>query len=377
MAFNPLSFPQNQDQETDSDSNSNTKMNSISTESENTCDYQRESHSLVSHNQVSNAAVYQDYQPLPPKNPYIHQQLHLDDHSMAVRQWFRYVVEKPQYSEIFIINGYNSLHQIRSITDESHIEMLGIDKIGHRKVIMANIKRLNSLEKMHHLAHGSNYTLHLHGRRIFVVQYWIRIFLGANNYFPIELIYIFGSYMQNYDCFDGYASDICVSINPMNESMASFLKFFVENPGEWNSAFGRFVAVSGYKYEWNLRLRQGNDLYVGVINSMACIRKRVPQIWWMSDNDFCPRMGYTCHIHDGKWNILAEENNAICWMDDIISVNLDLVNFILSFKVNGKLLLTGSNFEFVEENCGYRLGVAFGKRYDQSCVEIVSFEIFD
>ena len=60
-----------------------------------------------------------------------------------VENWLRHVVKLPQYINIFIQQGYESLDIIREIKKKEELEEIGIIKKGHQTKIMAQILRLS------------------------------------------------------------------------------------------------------------------------------------------------------------------------------------------------------------------------------------------
>lgn len=60
-----------------------------------------------------------------------------------VRQWMRDNVRLPEYAEIFIGNGYDSLDNVQRLS-VADLAAMGIAKMGHQKAIMAEIERLRA-----------------------------------------------------------------------------------------------------------------------------------------------------------------------------------------------------------------------------------------
>jgi len=58
-----------------------------------------------------------------------------------VRQWMRDNVRLPEYAEIFIGNGYDSLENVKRLS-LADLGSMGITKMGHQRAIMAEIERL-------------------------------------------------------------------------------------------------------------------------------------------------------------------------------------------------------------------------------------------
>ena len=56
--------------------------------------------------------------------------------------WFRDTLGLPQYLEVFKQQGFERLDTLIEIT-ESHLKQLGIDKMGHRMMILKGIRELN------------------------------------------------------------------------------------------------------------------------------------------------------------------------------------------------------------------------------------------
>jgi len=60
-----------------------------------------------------------------------------------VRQWMRDNVRLPEYAEILIGNGYDSLDNVQRLS-VADLAAMGIAKMGHQKAIMAEIERLRA-----------------------------------------------------------------------------------------------------------------------------------------------------------------------------------------------------------------------------------------
>ena len=67
------------------------------------------------------------------------------DNNMSVKQWLSEKVGLPQYSDLFVQNGYESLEFIKAITNKEQLSDIGIVLKGHQTVIMAKIQELNAL----------------------------------------------------------------------------------------------------------------------------------------------------------------------------------------------------------------------------------------
>ena len=57
----------------------------------------------------------------------------------AVKKWLKDKVELPQYFDVFIENGFESLDIIKEIQSEQDLNQMGIDKLGHKRKIMKEI----------------------------------------------------------------------------------------------------------------------------------------------------------------------------------------------------------------------------------------------
>ena len=61
-----------------------------------------------------------------------------------IREWLEVTVCLPQYYEVFVKNGYESLDFIKEINDREELEVIGIMLLGHQTKFLAEIKRLNA-----------------------------------------------------------------------------------------------------------------------------------------------------------------------------------------------------------------------------------------
>ena len=64
-----------------------------------------------------------------------------NDGNILVKKWLK-SIKMEQYYELFIQNGFESLHHIRGITNKSELKAMGINKIAHQCLLMAKIRRL-------------------------------------------------------------------------------------------------------------------------------------------------------------------------------------------------------------------------------------------
>jgi len=88
--------------------------------------------------------------------PAIHYQLSVDEQRyrerheskyeediLAVRSWLQEEVRLPQYFDVFVSNGYETLGIIKEIVDENDLVEIGIMLKGHQKKILLEVQRLN------------------------------------------------------------------------------------------------------------------------------------------------------------------------------------------------------------------------------------------
>ena len=59
-----------------------------------------------------------------------------------LRAWLKDTVKLEEYFEMFERNGFDSLDAIKLVTMEV-LNMIGIDKIGHKMVLLRHIAKLN------------------------------------------------------------------------------------------------------------------------------------------------------------------------------------------------------------------------------------------
>ena len=64
------------------------------------------------------------------------------DHE-KVKNWLQNIVKLPQYFDIFIENGFDTLHIIKHVT-ANDLTTIGIDKLGHKIQITQEIIKLNN-----------------------------------------------------------------------------------------------------------------------------------------------------------------------------------------------------------------------------------------
>merc|ERR1712150_120304 len=63
-----------------------------------------------------------------------------------VQLWMMNDVRLPEYTKLFVDNGFDNLDVIKAITFDD-LELLGIDKLGHKKRIIQNVKLLKEREQ--------------------------------------------------------------------------------------------------------------------------------------------------------------------------------------------------------------------------------------
>eukprot|EP01083_Nonionella_stella_P020260 56157_1 len=64
------------------------------------------------------------------------------DNVLMLDDWLRNVVRLPMYCDVFVRNGYKSMHSIVKIQDVSDLENIGIKNRKHRQRIMVEIEKL-------------------------------------------------------------------------------------------------------------------------------------------------------------------------------------------------------------------------------------------
>ena len=64
-----------------------------------------------------------------------------NDENILVKKWLK-SIKMEQHYELFIQNGFESLHQIRGITNKSELKAMGIGKVSHQCLLMAKIRNL-------------------------------------------------------------------------------------------------------------------------------------------------------------------------------------------------------------------------------------------
>ena len=67
-----------------------------------------------------------------------------EDGEDLVKMWIRNELEMPQYSEIFIKNGYKSIKSIKNISNKSELKRMGIMDEYHQIQILTQIRILNT-----------------------------------------------------------------------------------------------------------------------------------------------------------------------------------------------------------------------------------------
>merc|ERR1712154_546596 len=67
----------------------------------------------------------------------------MDKEQMAVKKWLTETVRLKNYYPVFVEHGYESLAMIKTISDKSELENIGIKKLGHQTRILAKIKDLD------------------------------------------------------------------------------------------------------------------------------------------------------------------------------------------------------------------------------------------
>ncbi len=72
-----------------------------------------------------------------------------------VRIWMNDIVKLPQYSEIIIQNGYDDMESVADIILEDLCSM-GVEKIGHRRKIIKNAKKLKEKKNMQQINRSMN-----------------------------------------------------------------------------------------------------------------------------------------------------------------------------------------------------------------------------
>ena len=63
--------------------------------------------------------------------------------SDAIKMWLRDTVQLPQYYDIFIENGFDTMDNILCISDRNVLKDIGVNKIGHQMKIISDIKKLS------------------------------------------------------------------------------------------------------------------------------------------------------------------------------------------------------------------------------------------
>ena len=79
-----------------------------------------------------------------PSDTAVHGNDSNEHNEMAI--WFRRTLNLPQYLELFEAAGFGELEMLLDLTD-SHLEKLGIDKMGHRLKILKGIRNLDEQER--------------------------------------------------------------------------------------------------------------------------------------------------------------------------------------------------------------------------------------
>eukprot|EP01083_Nonionella_stella_P282896 962803_1 len=64
-----------------------------------------------------------------------------------IKTWLADSVRLPQYYNLFVDNGYNTLRIVRAIKDKSELQEIGITLVGHQTRIIGEINRLKSLNE--------------------------------------------------------------------------------------------------------------------------------------------------------------------------------------------------------------------------------------
>ena len=66
----------------------------------------------------------------------------------AMERWLKNIVQLPQYIELFHENGLEDLSTVKHLTTKE-LDMIGVDKIGHKLRILKEIEKLNNPPNTH------------------------------------------------------------------------------------------------------------------------------------------------------------------------------------------------------------------------------------
>ena len=68
---------------------------------------------------------------------------HQNDTKIAIEVWLTETVKLPIYSDLFVLNGYESMSAVKKINSETELEDIGISDEQHQKRLLAHIRILN------------------------------------------------------------------------------------------------------------------------------------------------------------------------------------------------------------------------------------------
>eukprot|EP01083_Nonionella_stella_P260306 887715_1 len=61
-----------------------------------------------------------------------------------VISWLNYTVNLPQYTQLFLDNGYDTMRSLQAIDGQEDLKILGVDSLGHQVFILSQIKNIKA-----------------------------------------------------------------------------------------------------------------------------------------------------------------------------------------------------------------------------------------
>ena len=202
-------------------------------------------------------------------------------------------------------------------------------------------------------------------RNQMIIEHWIRVILRGD--FIIDLILMIVEFSKFHEKFDLKLSHDDLYI----ENDGLIARSLVDTDYKWRTVIGIFVAESGGKYTWRVKLIQGRYICCGVLKNSAIIKENVEQYWW----GLGAKQG-TAFYTKGFIEPGTVRYGDQCQEDDTITMCLDLNKCEISYKVNDKELGPAPMKGFVINSSDkYRLGIGFYGGNAPNAVEILSLDI--